>query len=186
MLTRALLRAWARSGIASGWLYQCVDRYRGTLASGPIVRTLPNGLRMKLDLRDEVQRQIYFFGAYEPNELSLCLRLLRPGSTVVDAGANVGFYSLMVGAQVGRTGRVLAFEPIPETYAQLRQNLALNQLPQVSAINQALWSKQERLTFSLSIAHEHNVGGYTVAEVGPSARRVESICCCRVGDIYKV
>ena len=54
---------------------------------------------MDCDLRDHVQQQIYFFGGYEPIEASLLLSLLGEGDVVVDAGANVGFYTLIHSAE---------------------------------------------------------------------------------------
>ena len=76
---RLLLRGWAKSGTAPGWLYAYLEGHGGNLSRAPIVRALKCGLRIKLDLRDHVQRQIYFFGAYEPIELSLFLRRGRGG-----------------------------------------------------------------------------------------------------------
>ncbi len=41
-------------------------------------------------------------------------RLIDPGDTVVDAGANVGYMTVLAAAAAGPTGRVVAFEPHPE------------------------------------------------------------------------
>ena len=163
MFTRVLLRAWAKSGKAPGWLYEYLDGHGGTLSRRPLIRTLRHGLRIKLDLRDHVQRQIYFFGAYEPIELSLFLGRLQPGFTAIDAGANVGFYSIMMGHTVGTAGRVFAFEPVPDTFARLEENIGLNDLPQLSPVNHALWNERETLSFSLSRDNAHNLGGYSFA-----------------------
>ena len=161
---RLLLSAWARSGKAPGWLYEYLEHHGGSLSRRAIVKTLRYGLRIRLDLRDHVQRQIYFFGAYEPIELSLFLSFLQPGFTAIDAGANVGFYSLMMGQKVGKAGRVFAFEPVPETFSRLEENVGLNDLPQLSPVNHALWSERKTLRFSLSKENEYNVGGYSFAE----------------------
>lgn len=58
-------------------------------------------------------------GDYEGHGL-----VLEPGATVIDAGANLGLFSLYA-ARRG-ADRVLAFEPIPETFALLAHNLASN------------------------------------------------------------
>lgn len=183
-LKRSVLRGWARSGRAPGWLYAYLERDGNRLSDGPIIKTLRNGLRMTLDLSDHVQRQIYFFGAYEAIELSLFSKLLEPGFTVIDAGANVGFYSLMLGDVVGKTGRVLAFEPVPQTYAQLRANLALNDVPQVAAVNQALWSARQPLTLNLARQQEHNIGGYSCADL-PDAIEQSSCEAVRLDDVVR-
>lgn len=48
---------------------------------------------------------------------------LRPGSVVIDAGANIGLFSLRV-AQSCPNARVFAFEPVPDVCALLRRNLS--------------------------------------------------------------
>lgn len=53
---------------------------------------------------------------------------LRPGSIVLDIGANVGFYALWMAKRVGRSGRVFAFEPSPPNLKILRYHLAKNGL----------------------------------------------------------
>ena len=51
-------------------------------------------------------------------------RELRPGATFFDIGANVGFVTLIAARLVGPSGRVVAFEPVPENVAAIRENLA--------------------------------------------------------------
>ena len=49
---------------------------------------------------------------------------MRPGMTVIDAGANVGLFSLEVLQRCGGDVRLLAFEPAPEAFAHLERNVA--------------------------------------------------------------
>jgi FkbM family methyltransferase len=53
-------------------------------------------------------------------------QVIRSGDTVVDVGANIGCFSLLASRLVGPTGRVLALEPDPLTFAQLEANIKLN------------------------------------------------------------
>lgn len=66
--------------------------------------------------------------SYEPDVRSLLVRILKPGMTFVDCGANVGYFSLLAGALVGAKGSVIAIEANPETFRMLQQNLELNSL----------------------------------------------------------
>jgi hypothetical protein len=50
-------------------------------------------------------------GNYEPFTVELLRKHLRPGMTVVDGGAHVGFHTLLAARLVGPTGRVFSFEP---------------------------------------------------------------------------
>jgi FkbM family methyltransferase len=70
-------------------------------------------------------------GYYEPITTLLLRELVCPGDTFIDAGANVGFYTLMLGT--GCPGiHVRAFEPNPAVYALLKANVAVNQLDDVT------------------------------------------------------
>jgi FkbM family methyltransferase len=53
-------------------------------------------------------------------------RTVRPGSLVVDVGANFGYYSLLLADLVGPNGRVHAIEPNPEAADLLRRSILLN------------------------------------------------------------
>ena len=53
-------------------------------------------------------------------------RLAKPGMTVVDVGANLGLYTLLLAERVGPQGRVLAIEPDPELFSLLRENCSAN------------------------------------------------------------
>jgi FkbM family methyltransferase len=77
---------------------------------------------------------IYFTERFDPVEFSLLDAYLRPGDSVVDAGANIGLYSLWMAGLVGRNGSVEAFEPVPKTVARLRENVELNHLEEVISI----------------------------------------------------
>src|SRR2546428_6081580 len=90
----------------------------------PVVR-FPGGVRLRLDLRESLQRDFYF-GLYDQHELRLVSRYLRSGGDFVDVGAHIGMYAVRAAVELRGRGRVLAFEPNPSARAQLVENLALN------------------------------------------------------------
>lgn len=65
-------------------------------------------------------------------------RLLKPGDIFIDAGANIGVYTVLAAGLVGRRGRVLAVEMMPDTAQRLRDSIRLNQLNNVQVIERAL------------------------------------------------
>ena len=75
-------------------------------------------------------------GCWEFVESMMLLGLARPGMTVVDAGAHVGYYSVLLAHTLGASGKVFAFEPEPRNINVLAANaLLLRQLyPQAAAI----------------------------------------------------
>ena len=68
-------------------------------------------------------------GEYEPVTTELLKNLLCEGMTFVDIGAHVGLFSLPASNWVNMTGRVIAFEPHPDNFAMLQENIASNTLP---------------------------------------------------------
>jgi FkbM family methyltransferase len=92
---------------------------------GVRVVSFPGGMRLRLDLRESLQRD-FLFGLYDQRELGLMRRFLEPGGDMVDVGAHVGMYSVAAALAVRGRGRVLAFEPNPAARRQLEANVALN------------------------------------------------------------
>jgi len=70
--------------------------------------------------------------------LGALMDFIKPGDTVVDAGANIGTYSIFFGAQAGPTGRVFSFEPQARMFQMLCTNIVVNALFQVQPKNMAL------------------------------------------------
>lgn len=77
-------------------------------------------------------------GTYEPEQTALFERLLRPGHTVLDVGANVGYYTLLASVLVGDAGRVHAFEPEPRNAGFLRRHVSINRRGNVRVEQAAL------------------------------------------------
>jgi len=94
---------------------------------------------MELDLRDNLQRVLYYTGTYEPQVMAFLRRRLRGGDVFVDVGAHVGVHALSVARHLQRLGdgRVYAFEPAADAAERLRATARANGLD-VSVIDVAL------------------------------------------------
>jgi len=106
-------------------------------------------------------------GRYEAEELDLMRPLLRPGQTIIDVGANVGYTARFFARVAGPTGKVHAFEPNPLIFPLLKQNVA--SLEQVSVHNLGLSSGNGE--FPLFIAGS-NHGVACFAEKYPASHLV--------------
>lgn len=95
------------------------------------------GAKMRLDLSEHIQRYIYM-GAYEREETVAVKHYLRAGWTVVDVGANVGYFTALAASGVGSAGRVIAIEPSAVAFARLSSMIAENRLTQCAALNVGL------------------------------------------------
>jgi FkbM family methyltransferase len=92
-----------------------------------VTAKLDKGFRMKLDLWDEEQLKVYFYGHYhERYEADLVARLLNINEVFWDIGANIGYFSLVAATALQNTGQVVAFEPGDSAYARLTENISLN------------------------------------------------------------
>jgi FkbM family methyltransferase len=73
-------------------------------------------------------------GDYEPHLTAVFERHCRPGMTVVDVGANLGYFSLLAARLVGPSGRVVALEPNSENCRLLLSSLRLSGLSNVELL----------------------------------------------------
>jgi FkbM family methyltransferase len=141
-LAAVVLRARART--AAGWL-EGVHRVATRPAPGvpaltrlpdgwwtasPLVRVRRLGLRLELDLRDNLQRALYATGTYEPALVRFLHDELHRGDVMVDVGAHIGVHALTAAARLRRLGggTVVAFEPAHDSASKLRAAAARNRL----------------------------------------------------------
>ncbi len=87
---------------------------------------------------------------YEPATTAFFKEVIKPGMTVVDIGANAGYYTLLAARLAGDRGRVYAFEPEPENYAVLVKNVEVNGHHNVLCRQQAVASESGRVQFFLA------------------------------------
>lgn len=104
---------------------------RRLCGQGPVFQTQRRGIKWNLDLQEGIDFSIFLLGAFEPDTLKLFERMVKPGMTVLDIGANIGAHTLHLGRLVGPDGFVMAFEPTEWAHEKLKTNLALN--PDISA-----------------------------------------------------
>jgi FkbM family methyltransferase len=88
-----------------------------------------------------------------PHELCFLMSLDLAGKTVIDVGSHIGIFTLYFSKAVGETGKVISFEPNPETFAILCKNVEMNGLSNVSPVNLGLGEKRDTL---LLVYGEHN------------------------------
>lgn len=106
-----------------------------------------DGLRWRLDLRDDAQR-LMFLDLYESELRGRVLPQLIAGGMFVDVGANVGFWSIPAARYVGPGGRVVSFEPNPWAVDRFKRNVALNSdvgLAPIDLVDAALGAEPGKL-----------------------------------------
>jgi FkbM family methyltransferase len=92
----------------------------------------------------------YLFGTTEPELQRALQRVIRPGMTVYDIGASVGFHAVLASRLVGDDGLVCAFEPVPENVRLVEHNMALNGFQNYRCFDLALSDSDGRAEFNFS------------------------------------
>jgi FkbM family methyltransferase len=87
---------------------------------------------------------------YEPAVSAAMLRMISRGDVVVDVGANVGFFSLLMGLLVGPEGRVIGFEPGENNIPRLIANIALTRLKNIELVEKPASNAAEGISFYLN------------------------------------
>jgi len=90
---------------------------------------------MILNLKDSgLSRALMFFGKRELEHKYLLENYLPEGSTVLDLGANIGYYACMEAKIIGGKGRIIAIEPHPDNLRLLRINIDLNGIKEITTV----------------------------------------------------
>jgi FkbM family methyltransferase len=99
------------------------------------------GLDLRVRLDDVIGLSILRHGVYDLAVSEVLWRLIDPGDHVADVGAHCGYMTSLMAVRAGQSGRVTSFEPHPDLFEQLRQNVALwrgRGLAEVTAVRAAV------------------------------------------------
>ena len=110
---------------------------------------------LHLDLSDPVISGALTLRVFEPSELAFFQKYCQGDMTLVDIGANIGLYTSLAMHQLDSSGRIVTFEPHPQTYAFLQKNIVANQTgpsscPRVDALNLAATPKRGQQALRLN------------------------------------
>lgn len=134
------------------------------------------GHKMLLDTRDSLRLSIN--GVYEPLETELLKKEINEEFTVLDIGANIGYYTLIFAKCVGSMGRVYAFEPDPENFSILKKNVEMNGYSNVVLEEKAVYSRTGKISLFLN---EENKSDHRLYET-ENNRECISIDAIRLDD----
>lgn len=95
------------------------------------------GFKNIVSIKDQIGRDIFFHGVYEPVTAAIIEHILKPGDTFIDVGANIGFFTLLAAKYVAPNGLVYAFEPSSKIRAMLIASLEHNLYKNVTVEDRA-------------------------------------------------
>jgi FkbM family methyltransferase len=187
-------------GWAPGWKFGTADAESSTLGlvrlalwhhfkahqvEAPFVIRWYDGLRVTMYLGNDLSLCLFVGGMYEPNEFMFLSRVLQPGMSFIDVGANDGLYTLFAARRVGATGHVIAVEPSRRELARLQRNLSLNHLENVVVVAAAAGDRDGHADLRIAgFGHEgqNTLGGFAYAIDGAG---FESVRVARLDQIVE-
>jgi FkbM family methyltransferase len=137
--------------------------YKLILRSGLLQKLVHSGIRLlspsrlsienislHLNKNDAVLNALLLLGLFEVPETIIFKKLLQPGMTFLDVGANIGYFSALASSFVGEKGTVIALEPEPKNQALLQKTSLSNPGPKYHLFQLAASSKSGSSTFYVS------------------------------------
>ena len=169
-----------------GVLFDYADYIRQTdiekivIAKGDVVFTFRGGIRMfanPIDYRQAPMEALCFsgdsynFSAYEKGEFNILSSFLKDGMTMLDIGANIGWFSLQLANRFPNAD-ILSFEPLPTAYELLVRNVLLNKFDNVRTYNSGFMDKAGVIPFYVFSGQGTNASTVNLMEVEEGTKQI--------------
>jgi FkbM family methyltransferase len=113
-------------------------------------------------------------------DLSWLAGYIRPGMTIVDVGANIGYYSLVFADLTGPSGQVIGFEPDPDLYDVAVENVRQNGKADIVSLHNCALGAQPG---ELHLLRGHfNSGDNRLRRADPGSARAVAVRVMRLDD----
>jgi FkbM family methyltransferase len=102
---------------------------------------IESGIMLWLGGNSTIDNSIIDTGSWEPKTTDLIKQIVKRNDTVIDIGANIGYFTILFAKLVGNEGAVYAFEPTNKYFKFLKDNVLINELSNVRIFNKGLSDK---------------------------------------------
>lgn len=123
-----------------------------------------------LNQNDPVVSGALSFGVYEIAETKFFRKRIKPGMTVLDVGANIGYFSIIFGALVGNSGKVISFEPSDENFSYLEKSIKRNEARNITPVKSALSDSDGESVLFISPDNKGDHRTYDSGDSRPTTR----------------
>lgn len=139
------------------------------------------GLKLKAIYHWPGTTKCYYYGKYDRAEFTFLERYLRKNDIFLDVGSNIGSYALFCSKKCGC--RSYAFEPAPETFAELQENISRNHLQNlIVAYNFALGDKESNVQFTTTLDMANHI---IVNDSNVKAINTVNVKCKRLDEVVE-
>ena len=163
-----LFRTWPNS---SRWLVLAQRIYMKVNAVAKKDRTARTFFDSIMECRidDNIDRRIYFFGVWEPNLTQFMKQTIKQGDIVVDIGANIGYFTLLMSGLVQKDGSVVSIEASAPTFGKLAKNIERNRCANVISRQVAVSDHKGEIRLFQSEHGDKDTGKITTVEQSGAA-----------------
>jgi len=154
------------TGVRRFRLVKAVDNFVARFIKSDF--TLIQGHKMFLDSEDSLRLSLS--GVYEPFETETIKDIVKKGDIVMDIGANIGYYTLLLARFVGDKGKVIAFEPDSDNFVLLKKNVEINGYKNVILVQKAVSNKTEKIKLYL---HKNDKKQHSIYDSSNSRKSIE-------------
>lgn len=135
-----------------------------------------NGCFVNVDTRNYIEYKIFAEGGYEPHLSTLIKHYLKPNTSFLDIGANIGIHSLS--AAIVKGVQIYSFEPVEFIREKLNKNIKLNLYDNIQVVPAALSNENKVIKTNFS-SESSNQGTFSILS---EENGVNEISCIRGDD----
>lgn len=142
------------------------------------------GNKLYVNCKDEgVVINLLVHGSHEKYETELFKKIVKPGMTVVDIGANFGYYTLLAAKLVGGQGKVYAFEPELNNFELLLRNIKINEYDNIVPVKKAISDETGQIKL---FTDEYNLAAASFSEKNMPVQKsgFEEVDKIRLDDFF--
>lgn len=137
-----------------------------------------------LDMADDYVPRGVMFSNYEYYESRFIREIVQPNDHVLDIGANIGWFTIMMARLVGEVGRVHAFEPRPVTFEHLSMSVAESKLFKNVVLYQKALSNESGEAYITWRPSDRNPGNSWISKQPTgAATKQERVSTVRLDDL---
>lgn len=123
-----------------------------------------------------IEWHIFFYGYYEKEIIDLFKRLFKKDFYAFDVGANIGTHTLIMSSLAGENGKIIAIEPHPKIFGKLIENLSINRITNIQALQCALSDLSENSILYSFAEGKPNKGISSLGYLCDNANKIKIQC----------
>lgn len=178
ILYKQTLKIFSNSGLRKINFIESINIFIRTRLKPEYIFTKKYNHKMFLDEIDSLYLSVN--QNWENFETGIIEKNVKKGDIVLDIGANIGFYTLILAKLVGKKGKVYAFEADKNNFKILKKNVEINGYKNIILINKAIWNKKGSIKFYVN--KKNTAGNSTYRGKNLEHDEIESI---KLDDYFK-